>query len=463
MQKVGPQKVRQQGSDWLEFSQTGRDRLNPDLFPQVPIRSWGSGQTRKLGCRRNGRGHRLGAKCRRQGVGALREDYSTFRLFTPSGSTRCWSRLSRRSGSGRPTRPGRAPHRGRPSWRLGSQSPFFLEREMSAESHVVERLLALLREWGWEAGSEKLRAALGEVANSAATQEVREFFQAWLAAERGDTTARAHARAMANAPFLTGWALFAEAFMALRLKEFEQAWRLLNEADGQLPQDKMRHAAVLHLRGAVRYHQGDSRQALDLLTSAKNELDDGHFGMGRVLDTMGMAYGGMGNFHAAQAFYGRAIALKRARADVAGEALTHGQLGRFYLEWGLPDQAERHFKEDLRLAKRGDDSRGEVQMYNALWQVALARGDAAKAAEWLDSCIARCNGVTGWDVPEGYARKDRALAHLAAGTDVALARADEQLQGAESRFHAVPCPFAEGLAPRQPRLGRAAPHEEGVG
>ena len=251
---------------------------------------------------------------------------------------------------------------------------------------------------------------------------------------------------MANAPFLAAWAVFIEAFVAMRRKEHDRAWRLLDEADRRDPPDPMRHAAVLHLRGTLRFHQGDDRGALALLNESRAALDDGHFGMARVLDTMGMVYGSQGNFHAAQAFYDRSITLKRARADVAGEALTRGQLGRLYLEWGLLDAAERHFKDDLRLAKWGEDLRGEAQMYNALGQVALARGDWAKAAEWLDSCIARCRGMAGWEVLEGYARKDRALAYLAAGTEAGAAKAEDQLKSADARFNALTQPFAEGLA-----------------
>ena len=74
---------------------------------------------------------------------------------------------------------------------------------------------------------------------------------------------------MARVPFLAGWALFVEAFMAMRRKEYADAHRLLDEAGRQSPPDPMRAGAVLHVRGTLRFHEGDPQGALALLLSRR--------------------------------------------------------------------------------------------------------------------------------------------------------------------------------------------------
>jgi class 3 adenylate cyclase len=110
------------------------------------------------------------------------------------------------------------------------------------------------------------------------------------------------------------------------------------------------------------------------------------------------------------------------------------------LEWGHLQKAEAHFKEDLELSRRIDDERGEAQMYNYLGQVAIIRKKWDDAAAWLDQSI-RLSELSGWSILEGFARKDRALAHLAKEE---IAEADAQIQRGEEIFRAVD--FEEGLA-----------------
>jgi class 3 adenylate cyclase len=135
-------------------------------------------------------------------------------------------------------------------------------------------------------------------------------------------------------------------------------------------------------------------------------------------------------------------------------AVSHGQLGRLYLDWGHLDEAERHFQEDLRLAEKILSRWSQAQMYNHLGQVATARGEReasggrrasarryfAQAAGWLDESIRRCQ-EGGWAVGEGFAHKDRALVYLSEGD---LAAAEQQVRQAMQLFQQAN--FPEGTA-----------------
>jgi class 3 adenylate cyclase len=159
-----------------------------------------------------------------------------------------------------------------------------------------------------------------------------------------------------------------------------------------------------------------------------------------VLDTLGMVYTTRNNFHAAREFFERSIECKSPFEDYAGLAVSHGQLGRLYLEWGHLPKAEEHFKQDLELSRRIDDERGEAQMYNYLGQVAIIQKKWDDAAAWLDQSI-RLSEQGGWQVLEGFARKDRAIAHLA---QEQTPEAEAQIQKAEELFGTAG--FDEGLA-----------------
>ena len=73
------------------------------------------------------------------------------------------------------------------------------------------------------------------------------------------------------------------------------------------------------------------------------------FGRGRALDALGMWYASHDDFQAAMEFFRQAIEHKKKFEDDAGLAVTHGQLGRLYLNWGQLDLAEMHFREDLEI------------------------------------------------------------------------------------------------------------------
>src|SRR5262249_25429891 len=156
----------------------------------------------------------------------------------------------------------------------------------------------------------------------------------------------------------------------------------------------------------------------------------------------------------AEEFYKQAIAHKKTFSDQAGLAVTYGNLGRLYLDWGYLDKAEESFHEDLRIALSTFDERGEAQMKNHLAQVALARGeemaaacqlaDARRcwrsAAEWSDASIA-LSEARDWKVTEAFARKDRSLLYLAEGV---VESAEQEAGAAESLFRTMN--HSEGIA-----------------
>ena len=126
--------------------------------------------------------------------------------------------------------------------------------------------------------------------------------------------------------------------------------------------------------------------------------------------------------------------------------MTHGQLGRLYLNWGEFELAKSHFEQDLLLSERIGDSRGTAQMHNFLGRVASEQGDPSEAILHLDRSVQMAHDA-GWSVMEGFARKDRATAHLTAPiSDTAIldAQISDDLAEAERVFQQMA--FTEGLA-----------------
>src|SRR5262249_51459048 len=90
-------------------------------------------------------------------------------------------------------------------------------------------------------------------------------------------------------------------------------------------------------------------------------------------------------------------------------------------------------------SKKELEKAGMLELYNHRRQVMLARGRPAEAAVLLDESIRSAAGP--WLIVEGYARKDRALAHLVLGE---LDEADRECTEAEALFERAG--FAEGQA-----------------
>jgi tetratricopeptide (TPR) repeat protein len=311
--------------------------------------------------------------------------------------------------------------------------------QAAPDPRATKEALRLLREWGWEQGLERLKRDMSAAADPS-RRAALQILTGWLAGERGqDAEALTQLRAAGSWPSLTGWALAGEAFLAVRRKGYREAEELLARASAAADaQDTVLAATVAHIRGTLAHHEGRSDQALAELHRALEQLGPGHFSTGRVLDTLGMVHSGRNNFPFARAFYLHALKAKQDCGDDAGVALTHGQLGRLYLGWGRPDEADAQFRAGIDIARRTGDERGEAQLYNHRGQVQLARGRPVEAAALLDEAIRSARGR--WSVVEGYALKDRALAQLLLGQADEAERASA---AAATLFSAAE--FAEGL------------------
>jgi tetratricopeptide (TPR) repeat protein len=311
---------------------------------------------------------------------------------------------------------------------------------MEFPPHIIARVLTQLRDWGWEAGLERLKtdiAATAQPDERAALQ----LCVGWMAGERGTyAEALAQCQAAEQHPAWTALALVGQAFVAMRQHDYPHAHALLEQAATQGdPTDALLRAAIAHCRGAVLFHEGGVHtEVLAALYDALELFGREHFGTGRVLDTLGMVYASRDNFYAAGEFYRHALTSKKRFDDDAGLALTHGQLGRLYLDWGNLDAAAQHFTTDLHIAQHIGDTFGVALMHNFLGQVALARRAWQDAAHWLDECI-RLSQAGGWTALTGFAQKDRALAWLGRGrvaeAEAAAGIAESLLTHPEGRAH----------------------------
>jgi class 3 adenylate cyclase/predicted Ser/Thr protein kinase len=322
------------------------------------------------------------------------------------------------------------------------------------DPRLAAKVLGILRTWGWARGLQKIRTK-AQRAEPERQRSAWQGFLDWLGGERDEARTGPAFATLPGGKALRGWALAGRASFLLRRRDYPEALRQLEraEAEGD-PADRPLQATIAHTRASALVHQGKHDQALPLLHRALDLFGKEHFVTGRVLDTLGMAYAYKGNFPVAREFYEQSIRYKEACGDEAGIAISHGQLGRLYLDWGHLDEAEHHFQEDLRLAQKIRSRWSEAQIYNHLGQVALARGQReaaagrraaarrrwAEAAGWLDESIRHCQ-EEGYGVSEGFARKDRALVCLHEGD---LDGAEAQARQAEALFEAND--FAEGQA-----------------
>jgi serine/threonine protein kinase len=312
--------------------------------------------------------------------------------------------------------------------------------EEAPDPRAAQDVLRLLRDWGWEMGLRKLKAQIEGQADPAQRSGLR-MLLGWLAGERGHhAEALEQLRAVEEVPGLSGWALAGQALVAFRERNYPAAGDLLQRAATTAdPDDRALRGTIAHSRGTLAFHQGQDDQALGLLNDALEMLGPTHFGTGRVLDTLGMVHAWRGNFLLARTFYDHALEIKRQHDDEAGLALTRGQLGRLYLDWGLLDQADEQFRRGVELARRIGDERGEAQLYNHRAQVRLEAGRPEQALPLLEESIR--SSWERWPVVEGFALKDRALALLALKEPE---RADPDTDRAEMLFDRAN--FAEGIA-----------------
>ena len=304
------------------------------------------------------------------------------------------------------------------------------------EAAVLEQAEATFQRWGWGMGASRIQ----DLAESTQTEKARAIWKGladWLKDERN--VEQETARRWRQTP-LNRWRLVGRAFDALRKRRYEAAARFLEQIERAEPPDAVLEASISHCRGTLLHHQGETVLALKHLHASLEQVGRDHFLGGRILDTLGKTYAAANNFLAAREFFEQAIQAKQLQDDQPGLAVTHGQLGRLFLDWGDFDAAERHFRIDLELAEQLADLRATAMMYNHLGQVFLARGNLDEAAGYLDESLHLCQEHS-FRLEEGFVRKDRALVRLGLGQTAA---AEEDVRAAEAIFHDRR--FEEGLA-----------------
>lgn len=310
---------------------------------------------------------------------------------------------------------------------------------MDHNPQVIDRVLALLRSWGWEVGLARLKSELTQIVDREQAAALRCFI-AWMAAERGfHDVAIEQLDWLQNVNDYQVMAQLGLCFVRMRNHQYADAHGLLD----QVPEPIAASDAVVRgirawLRGTIFYREGKLESVLPLLYQALEDLGADRLSSGRVLDTLGMVYAARNNYHAARLFYEHALAAKARFQDDAGLALTHGQLGRLFLDWGDLDRARRHFEADLEIARCIADVAGEARMYNHLGQVGFRRGDYQTATAWLDESI-RLSKEGKWRVSEALARKDLALVQIAVNQ---LDEATRELDAAEDLLRSPEVPFA---------------------
>jgi len=306
---------------------------------------------------------------------------------------------------------------------------------------IVDRILELLREWGWDTAINKLKAEI-DAAESEDDRAALQLFVGWMLGERGfHAEALKQMRAVKHLPRLEAWGLVGQAFVMLRQSDFKSTHKLLDQASKHDPaRDPILQASIAHCRGSAYYHEGQQEQALEQLRAALAGLGRNHFCTGRVLDSIGMVYSSKDHFHAARELYSLALKYKTRHGDDAGCAVTEGQLGRLYMDWEQLRQAESHFRRDMDLSRAMGDLRGEALLNNALAQISIAKKEWDKAIHELELSLELCKGRD-WSVVEGFSRKDLALALVGKGKH---REAAQQIKKARSLFEREK--FEDGLA-----------------
>ena len=135
---------------------------------------------------------------------------------------------------------------------------------MLNQPEIGDRILSLLRQFGWETGLRKLREEIAATPDAGRRNELR-FFAGWMAAERGaHDEARELLRDAEENLAAQKWSRFVEAFLAMRERRFAEAERLLESIQPE-PDSILLRAAVAHIRAANYFHASDLVRALSEL------------------------------------------------------------------------------------------------------------------------------------------------------------------------------------------------------
>ncbi len=117
---------------------------------------------------------------------------------------------------------------------------------MLNQPETGDKVLSLLRQYGWEMGMQKLKEEIAATSDATRRNEMR-FFAAWMAAERGaHDEARRLLQDADDSSVVQKWSRFVQAFLAMRERRFEEADRLLASIQPE-PESVLLRAAVAHM------------------------------------------------------------------------------------------------------------------------------------------------------------------------------------------------------------------------
>lgn len=227
-----------------------------------------------------------------------------------------------------------------------------------------------------------------------------------------------------------------EGWLACRDGDAERAVALLRDVLAEVPDGAVElRGLVLNGLGVAAYGQGDFEAAERAFRRALALFEQiGEAGRAATcFNNLGMVAGRQGDVPAAVGWYERAVRLHVKRGDRTALAQAYNNLGSLYGDVGDYPRAARYLREVVRI-REGTGHGGLALGYANLGEVYLKQGRAEEARGFLERAIALCTEGRG----PGYLLPDvwRMLAefHLGRGdVDEARAAAREALAQAEER------------------------------
>ncbi len=175
-------------------------------------------------------------------------------------------------------------------------------------------------------------------------------------------------------------------------------------------------ARALHVLGFAEGKLRRTPQAVDALQRAADAYGalDRPLDRAQVHDTLGSVLAAAGQLGDALTFHALSLVPKLTLGDVAGAAITLGNMGRIHLRAGRLREALLCFREDLALAGRAGDGRGQARVHEDIGRTLLESEDLVAAETELEDAL-RAAQAGNWRDLEFFARVDLARLKLRAG------------------------------------------------
>lgn len=294
--------------------------------------------------------------------------------------------------------------------------------EDSFVQHVFERLATD----GWEDGLAGLMRE-SEALDDADLRGTRQSTIAWIAIERGHFEQAQRVLDRLQPSTQASIATHAcQILLALRTGRLGLAAELLAQVETDFGQLESAARTVFnHLRGTLCYQQKRLDEALQIVVAEVRGIPPKSFLAARLFDSLGMLFAAKIHFFAAREFFEKSLRLKGQLGDSAGQALTHGNLGRLYFESAMMNQARDHFNRDLNLANSAGDIFGTAVAHNWLGRIEIEIANWDEARRHLRSAFQMAEQMDNQRL-KAFALKDLALATCYCGdAGVALTQLDQ--------------------------------------